>query len=108
MQKLFPATADSFQRNDYRNGGSKHNGTGRCTSFYSVQIYFRNYSVGDFEKRPLQKLTNFLTNDYIVGSGSGLCAVLKGFDEFPEIDSTVREDVTDNYENWVLPIYKNN
>jgi hypothetical protein len=25
-------------------------------------------------------------------------AVLKGFDEFPEIDSTVREDVTDNYE----------
>jgi tRNA dimethylallyltransferase len=28
-------------------------------------------------------------------------AVLKGFDEFPEIDSTVREDVTDNYENCI-------
>jgi tRNA dimethylallyltransferase len=52
----------------------------RCTSFYSVQIYF-NYSVGDFEKEAIAKIDElFLTNDYVVLVGSGLyqCS-FKGF-----------------------------
>jgi tRNA dimethylallyltransferase len=45
---------------------------------------------------------------FCYGSGLYVNAVLKGFDEFSEIDSTVREDVTDNYEKLGVPIYKNN
>jgi tRNA dimethylallyltransferase len=70
--------------------------------FIQSKSILENYSVGDFEKEAIAKIDElFLTNDYVVlvgGSGLYVNAVLKGFDEFPEIDSTVREDVTDNYE----------
>jgi tRNA dimethylallyltransferase len=49
-----------------------------------------------------------LTNDYaIVVGGSGLYvdAILKGFDEFPEIDASVRTTINTNYENWASDIY---
>jgi tRNA dimethylallyltransferase len=61
-----------------------------------------NYTVGDFEKEAIAKLDElFLTNDYAVmvgGSGLYVDAVLKGFDEFPEIESLIREEVTSKYE----------
>jgi len=61
-----------------------------------------NYTVGDFEKEAITKIDElFLTNDYIVvvgGSGLYVNAILKGFDEFPEINSSVRESVNTNYE----------
>jgi tRNA dimethylallyltransferase len=60
------------------------------------------YNVGDFEKDAIAKLDElFLTNDYVImvgGSGLYVNAVIKGFDEFPEIDTIIREEVRKNYE----------
>ncbi len=60
-----------------------------------------SYSVGDFEKEAIKKLNElFLTNNYAVlvgGSGLYVDAVIKGFDEFPEINASVREVVNQNY-----------
>ncbi len=70
--------------------------------FIQNKSIFENYTVGDFEKDAISKLDElFLSNDYVVmvgGSGLYVDAVLKGFDDFPEIDSFVRQEVTSNYE----------
>ena len=70
--------------------------------FIQSKSIFGNYTVGDFEKEAITKLNElFLTNDYaIVVGGSGLYvdAILKGFDEFPEIDASVRAIINTNYE----------
>ncbi|WP_310557850.1 tRNA (adenosine(37)-N6)-dimethylallyltransferase MiaA [Flavobacterium sp.] len=70
--------------------------------FIQNKSIFENYSVGDFEKEAIATLDElFLTNDYVVlvgGSGLYVDAVLKGFDDFPEIETSVREEVTSNYE----------
>ncbi|TDD97995.1 tRNA (adenosine(37)-N6)-dimethylallyltransferase MiaA [Flavobacterium cellulosilyticum] len=70
--------------------------------FIQNKSIFENYTVGDFEKEAIEKLEElFLTNDYVVlvgGSGLYVDAVLKGFDEFPEIELSVREEVKQNYE----------
>jgi tRNA dimethylallyltransferase len=75
--------------------GAKHH-------FIQNKSIFENYTVGDFEKEAISKLDElFLTNDYAVmvgGSGLYVDAVLKGFDDFPEIETSVREQVTSNYE----------
>ncbi len=74
--------------------------------FIQNKSIFENYTVGDFEKEAIIKIYElFLTNDYAVlvgGSGLYVDAVLKGFDEFPEIDASVREEVTLNYEKLGL------
>ena len=76
-------------------GGAQHH-------FIQNKSIFENYTVGDFEKEAIAKLDElFLTNDYVVlvgGSGLYVDAILKGFDDFPEIDASVREEVTSNYE----------
>ncbi len=70
--------------------------------FIQNKSIFENYTVGDFEKEAISKLDElFLTNNYVVmvgGSGLYVDAVLKGFDDFPEIEASVREEVTSNYE----------
>ena len=70
--------------------------------FIQNKSIFENYTVGDFEKEAIAKLDElFLTNDYVVmvgGSGLYVDAVLKGFDDFPEIEASVRDEVTYNYE----------
>jgi tRNA dimethylallyltransferase len=70
--------------------------------FIQNKSIFENYTVGDFEKEAISKLDElFLTNDYVVmvgGSGLYVDAVLKGFDDFPEVSASVREEVTSNYE----------
>jgi tRNA dimethylallyltransferase len=74
---------------------AKHN-------FIHNKSIFENYTVGDFEKEAIAKLDElFLNNDYVVmvgGSGLYVDAVLKGFDAFPEIATSVRDEVTKNYE----------
>ena len=74
--------------------------------FIQNKSIFENYTVGDFEKEAIAKIDElFLTNDYIVmvgGSGLYVDAVLKGFDEFPEINASVREEVTYNYEKFAI------
>ncbi|WP_426091709.1 tRNA (adenosine(37)-N6)-dimethylallyltransferase MiaA [Flavobacterium sp. DSR3-2] len=70
--------------------------------FIQNKSIFENYTVGDFEKEAIVKLDKlFLTNDYVIlvgGSGLYVDAILKGFDEFPEIDSGIRADINKNYE----------
>ena len=70
--------------------------------FIQNKSIFENYTVGDFEKEAKAKLDElFLTNDYAIlvgGSGLYVDAILKGFDEFPEIDAAVRTEITTNYE----------
>ncbi len=70
--------------------------------FIQNKSIFENYTVGDFEKEAIAKLNElFQDNDYAIlvgGSGLYVDAILKGFDEFPEIDSKVRTDITANYE----------
>ncbi len=56
-----------------------------------------DYSVGDFERDALQKLQElFLKHDVVVmvgGSGLYVDAVVKGLDEFPEVDPNIRENL---------------
>lgn len=70
--------------------------------FIQNKSIFNSYSVGDFEVEALQKLDElFKTNNVqIMVGGSGLYvdAVLKGFDEFPDIDASVREEINSKYE----------
>lgn len=70
--------------------------------FIQNKSIFENYTVGDFEKEAISILDElFLTNDYVVmvgGSGLYVDAVLKGFDDFPEVLASVRSEVTSNYE----------
>ncbi len=70
--------------------------------FIQNKSIFENYSVGDFEKEALEKLDELFAknNIQIMVGGSGLYvdAVLKGFDEFPDIDESVRAEIRKNYE----------
>jgi tRNA dimethylallyltransferase len=70
--------------------------------FIQNKSIFENYTVGDYEKEALLKLEElFQQNDFAIligGSGLYVDAILKGFDEFPEIDPEVRSEVNSNYE----------
>lgn len=70
--------------------------------FIQNKSIFENYSVGDFEEEALEKLDHlFIRNPIqIMVGGSGLYvdAVLKGFDEFPDIDPSVREKINTTYD----------
>ncbi|WP_264537193.1 tRNA (adenosine(37)-N6)-dimethylallyltransferase MiaA [Flavobacterium sp. N1736] len=70
--------------------------------FIQNKSIFENYTVGDYEKEALLKLEELFQNkDYAIligGSGLYVDAILKGFDEFPEIDSSIRTEVNSNYE----------
>lgn len=61
-----------------------------------------NYSVGDYEKEVLPLLDDlFLKNNIqIVVGGSGLYvdAILKGFDDFPEVSNEIKSEIDQNYE----------
>jgi len=81
--------------NDEELASAKHH-------FIQNKSIFESYSVGDFEKEAIAKLEElFLKNNIqIMVGGSGLYvdAVLKGFDDFPDIDSTVREEINANFD----------
>ena len=70
--------------------------------FIQNKSILENYTVGDFEKEAIIKLDElFLTNNYAIlvgGSGLYVDAILKGFDEFPEINPAIRSDINANYE----------
>jgi len=79
--------------------------------FIQNKSIFENYSVGDFEKDALEKLDELFTknNIQIMVGGSGLYvdAVLKGFDEFPDIDESVRTEIRKNYEEKGISYLQN-
>jgi tRNA dimethylallyltransferase len=70
--------------------------------FIQNKSIFENYTVGDFEKEAIVKLDELFQkkNIQIMVGGSGLYvdAVLKGFDEFPEIDNSVRDKINTDFE----------
>ncbi|MCX2837640.1 tRNA (adenosine(37)-N6)-dimethylallyltransferase MiaA [Salinimicrobium sp. MT39] len=61
-----------------------------------------DYSVGDFERDALQRLQElFLKHDVVVmvgGSGLYIDAVVKGLDEFPEVDPQIRLNLKEELE----------
>ena len=71
--------------------------------FIQNKSIFENYTVGNYEKEALLKIEElFQNNDFVIligGSGLYVDAILKGFDEFPEINPEVRSEVNSKYEN---------
>lgn len=71
--------------------------------FIQNKSIFESYSVGDFEQEALSKLDELFVKNkvQIMVGGSGLYvdAVLKGFDEFPEINPSVRETINQQFES---------
>lgn len=69
--------------------------------FIQNKSIFDKYSVGDFELEALSKLDELFpkNNIQIMVGGSGLYvdAVLKGFDEFPDIDENVRTEINSKF-----------
>jgi tRNA dimethylallyltransferase len=74
--------------------------------FIQNKSIFDSYSVGDFEQEVLAKLDELFqkNNIQVMVGGSGLYvdAVLKGFDEFPEIDPSVRAEINRKYDAFVI------
>lgn len=70
--------------------------------FIQNKSIFESYTVGDFENEAIAELDKlFLKNNIqIMVGGSGLYvdAVLKGFDNFPEIDNSIREKINADFE----------
>jgi tRNA dimethylallyltransferase len=79
--------------------------------FIHNKSIFENYTVGDFEKEAIATIDElFKTNDYVIlvgGSGLYVDAILKGFDDFPEIAPSVRDEVTTNYEQSGIEYLQN-
>jgi tRNA dimethylallyltransferase len=71
--------------------------------FIQNKSIFESYSVGDFEQEALAKLDELFqkNNIQIMVGGSGLYveAVLKGFDDFPYIDDSVRETINTKFDS---------
>jgi len=63
---------------------------------------FDEYTVGDFERDAIAKLDElFATNNFAVlvgGSGLYIDAVLKGFDDFPDVDPAIRQQLIADFE----------
>jgi tRNA dimethylallyltransferase len=70
--------------------------------FIQNKSIFDKYSVGDFEIEALEKLDELFAknNIQIMVGGSGLYvdAVLKGFDEFPDIEDGVRTEINSKFD----------
>ena len=70
--------------------------------FIQTKSIFDNYSVGDFEREAILKLDELFqkNNVQIMVGGSGLYvdAILKGFDDFPDIDPTIREEIKKEFD----------
>lgn len=71
--------------------------------FIQNKSIFESYSVGDFEQETLSKLKELFqkNNIQIMVGGSGLYvdAVLKGFDDFPDIDNSIRDEINAKFDD---------
>jgi tRNA dimethylallyltransferase len=83
--------------NDEELAAAKHH-------FIQNKSIFESYSVGDFELEALAKLDELFqkSNIQIMVGGSGLYvdAVLKGFDDFPDIDDSVRKEINAKFDEF--------
>jgi tRNA dimethylallyltransferase len=70
--------------------------------FIQNKSIFDSYNVGDFEKEALEKLDKLFQKNpvqvMVGGSGLYVDAVVKGFDDFPEIEPSVRGNLRAEYE----------
>ena len=70
--------------------------------FIQNKSIFDKYSVGDFEREAIQKLTElFKNNDLVVmvgGSGLYVDAVIKGLDHFPNVHPSIRKELNNELE----------
>ncbi len=70
--------------------------------FIQNRSIFEDYNVGEFEREALAKLNTLFSDNpvQIMVGGSGLYvdAVLKGLDYFPEVDKSIREELTKELE----------
>ena len=70
--------------------------------FIQNKSIFENYTVGNFERDALSKLDQSFTKNNVQimvgGSGLYLDAVLKGLDNFPDIEVSIREEIRNRYE----------
>ncbi len=76
---------------------------GATHHFIQNKSIFESYSVGDFEQGALTKLDELFqkNNIQIMVGGSGLYvdAVLKGFDYFPDIDNSIRDEINTKFDD---------
>ncbi|MCL9808558.1 tRNA (adenosine(37)-N6)-dimethylallyltransferase MiaA [Flavobacterium luminosum] len=79
--------------------------------FIQNKSIFEPYSVGDFESEALQQLDKLFQENpiQIMVGGSGLYvdAVLKGFDEFPDIDASIRDEINAHYDELGIQYLQN-
>lgn len=70
--------------------------------FIQNKSIHENYNVGDYEREVLSHLDKLFNenNIQIVVGGSGLYvdAILKGFDNFPDVDENVRKEIEQKYD----------
>ncbi|MCH4830327.1 tRNA (adenosine(37)-N6)-dimethylallyltransferase MiaA [Flavobacterium columnare] len=80
--------------------------------FIQNKSIFESYSVGDYEVEALARLEELFqkNNIQVLVGGSGLYvdAVLKGFDEFPDIDVSVRETINSKYDELGISYLQDN
>ena len=80
--------------------------------FIQNKSIFDSYNVGEFEKEAISKLNElYKTNDFAIlvgGSGLYVDAILKGFDDIPEIDKSIRDSVMINFEKNGIQYLQNN
>ncbi|AVR43864.1 tRNA (adenosine(37)-N6)-dimethylallyltransferase MiaA [Christiangramia fulva] len=59
-----------------------------------------DYSVGDFEREAIEKITDLFKKHRVVvmagGSGLYIKAITEGLDDFPEVDPSIREKLNEN------------
>ncbi len=69
--------------------------------FIQTKSIFEKFTVGNFEKEAIAKLDElFLKNNIQImvgGSGLYLDAIIKGFDDFPDIDNSIREKINTDF-----------
>jgi tRNA dimethylallyltransferase len=79
--------------------------------FIQNKSIFEPYSVGDFEQEAIAKLEDLFqqNNVQIMVGGSGLYvdAVLKGFDDFPDIDENIRTQLNADFEKLGIDYLQN-
>jgi len=79
--------------------------------FIQNKSIFENNTVGDFEKEVISKLDElFLKNNIQImvgGSGLYMDAIIKGFDDFPDIDNSIREKINTDFKQLGIDYLQN-
>jgi tRNA dimethylallyltransferase len=79
--------------------------------FIQNKSIFEKFTVGDFEKEAIAKLDElFLKNNtqiMVGGSGLYMDAIIKGFDDFPDIDNSIREKINTDFKQLGIDYLQN-